>query len=74
MATSYRVVDVRVGAAETAGVIITGVRSPEQAAETALELKLVRSGARKDLVAKVYWEKAAGDAPSMVRLYSLVPR
>ena len=76
MATSYRVLDMRPTAGtdelqERTEVVINGAKSPEAAARDALGLELVRSGARKDLVAQVYWQLTP-DATNMVRLYSRV--
>lgn len=45
--------------------------SPEKAAELVLGTHLVRSGAKKDLRARVYWQNGDG-ATNMVRLYSQV--
>lgn len=46
-------------------------QSPERAAEMALGLSLVRSGARRDLRARVYCQHP-GQPVSMVRLYTKV--
>ncbi|HTO28478.1 MAG TPA: hypothetical protein VL017_07790 [Devosia sp.] len=68
MAITYRVVDVRSDVIDPTEITITGARTPEDAARQALDLDLVRSGQRKDLVARVYWQ--APDQPmNMVRLY-----
>jgi hypothetical protein len=37
-------------------VLITDARSPEDAARKALGIEVVRSGAGKNLVARVFWE------------------
>jgi hypothetical protein len=67
MATDYRVVDLRQDPAATDGVAI-GASSPEAAALRVLGIELVRSGARNELAAKVYWQ--IDDHPvNMVRLY-----
>lgn len=70
MAISYRVVDVRTDIIE-AEIIIEGARSPEDAVRQALGVEVVRSGRRKDLVARVYWQ-SLGHPTTMVRLYSRV--
>lgn len=66
----YQVIDLRgdLIAAETTTVEAS---SPEKAAEAVLGIHLVRSGARKDLKARVYWQ-APGQPKNMVRLYSQV--
>jgi hypothetical protein len=69
MAISFRVVDLRTEVAPDFDVIIEGVRSPEDAARQALGIDVVRSGARRDLVARVYWQ-TMGQPLNMVRLYS----
>ena len=58
MSRSFRVVDLR-------------ARSPEEAAREALGIELVRSGAKRDIAAKVYWQPV-GQPLTMVRLYSKV--
>lgn len=68
MANTYRVVDLRTDDIDPRQIIIEGARSPEEAARQALELDVVRSGQRKDLVARVYWE-TSGQPVTMVRLY-----
>jgi len=50
-------------------IVIEGARSPEEAAREALGMELVRSGARRDMVAKVYWQPI-GQPLTMVRLYA----
>lgn len=42
--------------------------SPERAAEIALGMKVFRSGGRKNLVCRVYWQGREG--LNMVRLYN----
>lgn len=71
MAITYRVVDVRGDIDEATETIIAGARSPEDAARQALGLDLVRSGRRKDLIARVYWQ-SPGQPMNMVRLYRRV--
>lgn len=68
MALSYRVVDLRTDVIDAMDMIIEGVTSPEEAARKALDIDVVRSGARKDLVARVYWQ-TIGQPMTMVRLY-----
>jgi len=64
-----RIVDLR---PETGRVIqVQGAKSPEAAAEAALNLKLVRAGKSGNLVCKVYW--AEKDVTTMVRLYEAGP-
>jgi hypothetical protein len=70
MSNSYRVVDLRSAAIDPADIIVNGAKTPEAAAEAALGVKLVRSGAKKDLVARVYWQPP-GQPITMVRLYKL---
>ena len=71
MSQSYRVVDLRPEGETIGEAMVEGVKSPEAAARQALGLELVRSGAKKDLVAQVYWQLAEGST-NMVRLYSRV--
>jgi hypothetical protein len=68
MTITYRVVDVRSDIIDPQETIITGARTPEDAARQALDLDVVRSGQRKDLVARVYWQPS-GQPMNMVRLY-----
>lgn len=69
MAQSYRVIDLRTDASNLGEIVVEGVKSPEAAARQALGLEVVRSGARKDLIAQVYWQLGV-EATNMVRLYS----
>ena len=71
MAITYRVVDVRSDVVDPTETIIVGARSPEDAVQQALALDVVRSGQRKDLVARVYWQ-SPGQPLNMVRLYRRV--
>lgn len=71
MAITYRVVDVRSDVIDPTETIIVGARSPEDAVQQALTLDVVRSGQRKDLVARVYWQ-SPGQPLNMVRLYRRV--
>jgi hypothetical protein len=71
MAITYRVVNVRDDVIDPTEIIIAGARSPEDAARQALGIDLVRSGQRKDLIARVYWQ-SPGQPMNMVRLYRRV--
>lgn len=74
MTLTYRVVDVRDPAADALDLLVEGVNSPEEAVRQSLGVDVVRSGARKDLVARVYWQ-SLGQPVNMVRLYSrAIPR
>jgi hypothetical protein len=64
----FRIIDLRTGIIEPETQV--EARSPEQAAENALGLKLVRSGHARTLVCRVYWNDA--NNTNMVRLYSKV--
>ena len=68
MAKNFRVVDLRPQGKE---VTVEGASSPEDAARKALGIDVVRSGAKKDLVAKVYWQPMEQPL-TMVRLYAKV--
>lgn len=65
---TFRVIDLRTGIVEPE--LKIEARSPEQAAENALGLKLVRSGHARSLVCRVYWDDA--NNTNMVRLYTTV--
>jgi hypothetical protein len=65
---NFRIIDLRSDVVEPEQRI--EARSPEQAAETALGIKLVRSGHARSLVCRVYWDDA--NNTNMVRLYSKV--
>lgn len=72
MAKSFRVVDLR---ADSSGIdlgLVDGVQSPEVAALKVMGVDLVRSGARSDLVAKVYFKNKEAESLNMVRLYRRV--
>lgn len=71
MALSYRVIDLRAEVIDASGHVVDGVNSPEAAAREVLQMDVVRSGARKDLVARVYWQ-TMGSPMNMVRLYRKV--
>ena len=65
----YRVFDLRTEIIDADPRIVSGVRSPEEAARQALGLDLTRSGLKRDLAARVYFQLP--DQPlTMVRLYS----
>ncbi|QQR34843.1 hypothetical protein JI749_10665 [Devosia oryziradicis] len=68
MAITYRVVDIRGDVIDPKETLITGARTPEDAVREALKLEVVRSGQRKDMVARVYWQ-LPGEQMNMVRLY-----
>jgi hypothetical protein len=70
MIKSFRVVDLRQDAPlEDTDIVVEGVQSPEAAARDVLGIQVVRSGAKRDLVAKVYWQPL-GQPLTMVRLYA----
>ena len=71
MALSYRVVDLRTEVINATGHIVDGVNSPEAAAREVLQIDVSRSGAKKDLVARVYWQTMVSPM-NMVRLYRKV--
>jgi hypothetical protein len=65
----YRVFDLRHEIVDPDPRVVSGVRSPEEAARQALGLELTRSGLKRDLAARVYFQMP--DQPlTMVRLYS----
>lgn len=68
--TEYRVIDLQTEAIDPNPKIVTA-SSPEAAAELVLGLKLVRSGNKRDLRARVYSQRP-GQPMSMVRLYQKV--
>lgn len=65
----YRVVDLRTEVANEFDILIDGVSSPEEACRQALGIQVMRSGHRKNLVARVYFQ-VMGQPVTMVRLYS----
>lgn len=73
VAFKFEVVDLRTDVI-TASTFIEGVSSPEEAAQRALGIKVIRSGARGDLVARVYWQASLGSARNMVRVYAKAER
>jgi hypothetical protein len=66
----YRVIDLQTETVDPEPKTVAA-SSPEKAAELALGLTLIRSGAKKDLRARVYFQHP-GQPMSMVRLYSKV--
>ncbi|WIY54165.1 hypothetical protein O9Z70_06490 [Devosia sp. YIM 151766] len=68
MAVVFQVIDLRtdvIGAA----VEVQNATSPEDAARQVLGIDVFRSGNKRDLVARVYWQQMSGPT-NMVRLYS----
>ena len=63
---SFRIIDLRTGTIEPEQ--HADAKSPEQAAEQVLGLKLFRAGHPRNLVCRVYWQDA--NNTNMVRLYS----
>lgn len=68
MATEYRVIDLQTETIDPQPKTVKAV-SREKAAELALGLELVRSGAKRDLRARVYCQQP-GQPLTMVRLYT----
>ncbi|MET3925536.1 hypothetical protein [Devosia sp. 2618] len=69
MSVKHRVVDLRSGIIDPHEIIVEGARSPEDAVRQALGCDLVRSGQKRHLAARVYFQLP--DQPvSMVRLYN----
>lgn len=60
--------DLRLAGADAIDAIIDS-GSPEEAARRVLGIEVVRSGSKRDLVAKVYWQPV-GQPLTMVRLYA----
>lgn len=71
MTTEYRVVDLR-DAQSNSEHLIASSKKPDLAAAEVLGVELVRSGAPKDLAAKVYWQRIEGEPINVVRLYTKV--
>lgn len=67
--TEYRVVDLGASVVDPKERIVTGVSTAEAAAELALGVKLVRSGHKANLRARVYYQPP-GSPLTMVRLYT----
>ena len=65
--TEYQVIDLNTSVIDLIPKTVVA-SSPEQAAELALGLQLVRSGAKSDLRARVYCQQPE-QAVSLVRLY-----
>lgn len=70
MTSDFRVIDLQTETIDPEPKTVKAT-SPERAAELVLGQQLVRSGAKKDLRARVYFQ-SAGQPVSMVRLYSKV--
>lgn len=70
MPEHYRVLDLSTGSAQQPEQTIQA-KSPEAAASQVLGMDVVRSGAKRDLMARVYWQ-VAGRPLNMVRLYRRV--
>lgn len=68
--SQYRVIDLFKNVIDPKAMIVDAP-SPEKAAERALGVSLTRSGARRDLRARVYYQKP-GQPMNMVRLYGRV--
>lgn len=68
MPTQYRIIDLATGAVDPQELIVQA-NSPERAVLVALGVEVVRSGSRRDLRARVYFQHP-GQPVSMVRLYS----
>ena len=64
----YRVIDLQTEVIDPEPKTVSS-SSPEKAAELVLGLDLVRSGAKRDLRARVYYQHP-GQPVTMVRLYS----
>jgi hypothetical protein len=62
--------DLRQAGPEAIDAVIDGA-SPEEAARKILGIEVVRSGSKRDLVAKVYWQPV-GQPLTMVRLYAKI--
>ena len=71
MPFTYRVVDLRTGMVDPIETLVHGVNTPEEAARKVVGHRVVRSGAKKDLIARVYWQPI-GQPVTMVRLYKMV--
>lgn len=69
MVTTYEVIDLRGSVIEEKKQHVEGVKSPEAAVARSLGLDVVRSGAKKDLVARVYWQ-IPGHPINVVRFYT----
>jgi hypothetical protein len=68
----YRIVDLR-DPAPAAQESLVPAKSPEAAVRELLGIDVVRSGHRRNLVARAYWQHPE-QPPSMVRLYRRTER
>jgi len=69
----FRVFDLRADIINPDPQVVRGARSPEDAAKQVLGLQLSRSGLKRDLAARVYFQLP--DQPlTMVRLYTASAR
>lgn len=64
----YRIIDLQVEAINPDEIVVCA-SSPERAVREALGIEVVRSGSRRDLRARVYFQHP-GQPLSMVRLYT----
>jgi hypothetical protein len=64
----YRVKDLRPEAENDFDMVVDSARSPEDAAQRALAIEVVRSGAKANLIARVSWE-SIGRPDSYIELY-----
>jgi hypothetical protein len=70
MTTRFKIIDLR-SSTVAEEVFVDGAKSPEDAVRRVLGFEPVRSGAKKDLAARVYWQ-LPGQPMNMVRLYNKV--
>nr|WP_314257312.1 hypothetical protein [uncultured Devosia sp.] len=68
MSKTFRIIDLRSTVIDAVERTVEA-NSPEAAVDHAMGLDTVRSGARKDLVARVYWQLSPSEPTNMVRLY-----
>lgn len=64
----YRIIDLQVEAIDPEQIVVRA-SSPESAVKDALGAEVVRSGSKRDLRARVYFQRP-GQPVSMVRLYT----
>ena len=64
----YRIIDLQVETIEPKEIVVCA-SSPERAVQDALGVEVVRSGSKRDLRARVYFQHP-GQPLSMVRLYT----
>jgi hypothetical protein len=69
MAYKFEVVDLR-DTLIVPTTVVEEATSPEDAARIALGIDVTRSGAREDLVARVYWQARLSGPRNMVRLFA----